>query len=179
MEETWDEPGTAPGARDQAMEASCWCHACCRCCQPPDPSERGSDRHHGPSWCARGLAQWLVPIKRRAWCVLGHLWHGRGAPSIARWMAEEMGSGWEGGQAAGRDRIGLLALHSHPPGCRGCHCPHAVPTEGVLRNHHQPTLRFAPSPHGSLEAGPAPWACSRGKGICISAFRQAFIPWSI
>lgn len=71
MEETWDERGATQGARDQAMEASCWCHACCRCCQPPDPSERGSDRHRGPSWCAQGLAQWLVPIKQsmaQPWC---------------------------------------------------------------------------------------------------------------
>lgn len=32
----------------------------------------------------------------------------------------------------------MLALLSNPPGCRGCLCPHAVPTEGVPRNHQQP-----------------------------------------
>lgn len=126
MEETWDERGAAQGARDQAMEASCWCHACCRCCQPPDPSDRGSDRHRGPSWCARGLAQWLVPIKQRAW-------HNRGALSIARGMAQEMGSGWEGGQGfrEGREQSAGPALQ--PPWLQGLplppRCAHWGPQE--------------------------------------------------
>lgn len=54
----------------------------------------------------------------------------------------------------------MLALLSNPPGCRGCHCPHAVPTEGspgITSNPSVcPTSTWVPGGRTS-SLGTLPW----------------------